>query len=222
MQNGNGGLGPLTPYHPPTLPALTQYNVNRAGQSEVIWQPKYDYQVYPALGATQFTFFQTPVGQGGTTLADTNMQAAGQMPRPQEFLVTGLQVLFVPGNAVAREVVATEVQDNWNDVQNVMFGEAWLDFFIGSKSYLDDGPLAKFSQQFRLTGNSNITGTPAAAAIQFVDYAVHCGRYYSITPVKLPANQNFNVTLNFPVAIPASVAGTVGVILDGFLYRLSQ
>lgn len=33
------GLGPLTPYHPPSLTALQNYNVNRAGQVEVIWQP---------------------------------------------------------------------------------------------------------------------------------------------------------------------------------------
>jgi hypothetical protein len=220
---GNGGLGPLTPYHPPNLEALIGYNVNRAGQNEVIWQPKYDYQVYDAAGATQFTFFQTPLGQGGSTLADTNMQAAGQMPRPQEFLVTGIQVYFRPGNAVGREVAAAAVlPENWNDVNDVMFGDAWLDFFIGSKSYLDDAPLAKFTQQFCIGGGGWIAGTPAAAAIQGVDYAVHKGRYYSITPVKLPANQNFNVTLNFPAAIPISVDGTIGVILDGFLYRLSQ
>ncbi len=221
---GNGGLGPLTPYHPPDIGALQSYNVNRAGQPEVIWQPLYDYQAYAMGGATQFTFFQTPQGQGGTTLGDTNMTSPGMLPRPQEFLVTGIQVYFKPGNAVARAALAaTVVQENWNDVNDILFGESYLNFFIGSKSYLVDGPIAKFTSCFGIAGGGWRNGTTAADMnTSFIDYAKHSGRYYSITPVKLPANQNFNVTLNFPTAIGASVAGTIGVILDGFLYRLSQ
>lgn len=222
--NGNGGLGPLTPYHPPNITALQSYNVNRAGQPEVIWQPLYDYQAYPMVGATQLTFFQTPFGQGGSTLGDTNMSAAGQLPRPQEFLITGIQVYFKPGNAVAvAGQAAAAIQENWNDVNDILFGESFLKLFIGSKDYLIDGPLGKFTQCFGITGGGWSMGTTTADMNgRWIDYAKHSGRYYSITPVKLPANQNFNVTLNFPTAIAASVAGTIGVILDGFLYRLSQ
>lgn len=219
----NGNLGPLTPYHPPSIPALKGYNVNRAGQFEVIWQPTYDYQTYAAAGATQFTFFQTTVGAAGATLATTNIRAAGQFPRPQEFLVTGIQILFTPGNTVANtEAVAGTAQENWNDVTDVMFGTAFLDLFIGSKSYLQDAPLAKFAQQFRITGGGWTTGAGSVATTDFIDYAVTAGRYYSITPIKIPANQNFNVTLNFPAVIAVAVDATIGVILDGFLYRLSQ
>lgn len=223
MRNNN--LGPLTPYHPPSLGAIRQYNVNREGQNEVIWQPAYDYQTYAAAGAAQFTFFQTTVGSAGTTLADTNIRQSGAFPAPQEFLITGIQVLFTPGNVIAQAGVAnTVVQENWNDVNDVMFGNAWLQLFIGSKSYLDDGPLAKFTQQFRLGGvaNNAATGTSAAAEAWLIDYAVHGGKYYSITPVKLPTTQNFNVNINFPAAVAINVNGTIGVILDGFLYRLSQ
>jgi hypothetical protein len=217
-------LGPLTPFNPPNVDALRNYNVNRAGQVEVIWQPTYDYQTYAAAGATQFTFFQTPIGQGGNTLADTNMEAAGQFPRPKEFLVTGIQVFFDPGNVVAANDI-TAVQENWNDVTDVMLGEGFLDFFIGSKSYLKDAPLAKFTQQFCIDGTANQAAATTTAATDvgpIVDYAVHKGRYYSITPVKLPSNQNFNVTLNFPAVIAVAVDARIGVILDGFQYRLSQ
>jgi hypothetical protein len=220
-------LGPLVPGRPPDMMALQNYNVNRAGQPEVIWQPQYDYQVYPMAGATQFTFFQTTIGAGGTTRADTSMTAAGQMSRPIEFLITGIQVYFRPGNAVARAGLATAtVQENWNDVNKVMYAaDSWLELFIGSKAYLDDGPIGKFPGVFGISGggwraSSSANATNVGDA--FIDYAKATGRYYSITPVKLPANQNFNVTLNFPALIPASVAGTIGVILDGFLYRLSQ
>lgn len=220
-------LGPLTPYNPPNMDALKRYNVNRAGQFEVIWQPQYDYQDYATAGATQFTFFQTTIGGGGTTLADTSMRAAGQFPRPQEFLVTGIQVLFVPGVEPELAGLADDAQGDYlNDVFAVLFGDAWLDLFIGSKTYLQDGPLAKFTQQFKLMGDSALSDSSTAGASQksVINYGTHCGKYYSITPVKVPANQNFNVTLNFPAAIPTPSGqdARIGVILDGFLYRLSQ
>jgi hypothetical protein len=228
-------LGPLTAYHPPTIDALRAYSVNREGQAEVIWSPLYDFQAYPAAGAALFTFFQNPVGSAAApNLTATNMQAPGQLPRPQEFLVTGIQVYFRPGSVPGREVAGAAVlPQNINDVNAVMFGAtpgaaagagAFLEFYVGSKVYLDDAPIGKFSQQFKIGGLQAITGTPAAAAIQGTDYAVHCGRYYAITPVKLTANQNFRVTINYPVAVatPSTVAGRIGVILDGFLYRLSQ
>jgi hypothetical protein len=220
--NGNN-LGPLTPYHPPSLGALKSYNVNRPGQVEVIWQPTYDFQVYPAAGTTQLTFFQTTVGTAGSTLATTNMEASGQFPRPKEFLVTGIQVFFEPGGAVAQAGVSDgDAQENWNDVSDVMNGAAFLRFFIGSKDYLVDTPLSKFTQQFRLGGVANITGNGSVATTTFIDYAVHSGKYYSITPTKLPSNQNFNVSLNFPVVIATAQDANIGVLLDGFQYRLSQ
>jgi len=210
------------PANPPSLNDLKGYSVNRPDQVEVIWQPFYDFQTYGTAGATQFTFFQTPVGQGGSTKATTNMQAAGQFPRPWEFLCTGLQVWFDNGAVISRTAAAATIMTNSNDVDAVMNGAAFLDFFIGSKSYLSDSPLAKFPPSFRLDGETNIAGTYAAGTQVLIDYMTTTGRYYSITPVRIPANQNFNVTLNFPTAIAVTTAGKIGVILDGFLYRLSQ
>lgn len=219
-------LGPLTPYNPPSIMGLQGYSVNREGQHEVIWQPQYDYQSYPMAGATQFTFFQTPVGQNGATLADTSMRSAGQFPSPQEFLITGIQVVFTPGGAFsAGNLAAAIAQENWNDVGDVMLGNAFLELFVGSKAYLDDGPLAKFGQTFGIVGNGDGRAATTVAATTIntqIDYARHSSKYYSITPVKIPKTQNFNVTLNFPAAIAIAANATIGVILDGFLYRLSQ
>lgn len=216
------GLGPVTAYNPPGEEALRNYNVNRAGQVEVIWQPFYDYLTYVAAGQTQLTFFQRTVGAGGTTLADTNMRAAGQFPRPWEFLVTGIQIILQPTVLPNSTAAAAATLANTNNAHQILNQPAWLELFIGSKAYLQDGPLIKFPQQYRLAGNNAIAATFAAGTFMATDYAVGAGKYYAITPVKIPANQNFNVTLNWP-ALQAVTANTrIGVILDGFQYRLSQ
>ncbi len=207
-------LGGVTPNRPPSIVALSKYNVNRAGQFEVIWNPTYEYQDYLIAGHTQLTFFQNTVGSVAGGLSTTNMRAAGQFPRPQEFLVTGIQVTFEVGAVVAQAVAA--VQSNWQDAFDVL-NTGNLDFFIGSKSYLNDSPIGVFPQQYGVGGAAQSGATVAA------DYARSVGKYYSITPVKIPANQNFNITLNWPEGATGIVTqARIGVRLDGFLYRLSQ
>jgi hypothetical protein len=207
-------LGPVSPARPPSIAALKKYNVNRVGNIEVIWSPTYEYQVYPTTGQTQLTFFQNPVGAVAGGLSTTNVRSAGQFPRPQEFLVTGVQVTFEVGAVVAQAAAA--VQSNLQDVFDVS-NSGNLELFIGSKSYLNDAPLGVFPQQWGIQ-NDNATGATTAT-----DYSRPVGKYYQITPVKIPANQNFNVTLNWPEgAVTVVTAGVIGVRLDGFLYRLSQ
>ena len=82
---------------------------------------------------------------------------------------------------------------------------------------MNDAPIGVFPQQWGIM-NENATGAATAT-----DYSRPVGKYYQITPVKIPANQNFNVTLNWPEgAVTVVTAGVIGVRLDGFLYRLSQ
>lgn len=204
----------LSPSKPPQIAALRKYNVNRAGQFEVIWQPLYHYQAYDTLGHTLLTFFQETVGSIAGGLSTTNMRAAGQLPRPQEFLITGLEVTFEVGAAVAGAAATpTNVQDAF-DVLN----SGNLDLFIGSKSYLTDAPIGVFPQSYGLYVNADQGGGAFGT-----NYVRSVGRHYAITPVKLPANQNFNVDLNWPEgAVTVTTDAVIGVRLNGFLYRLSQ
>ena len=206
-------LGPMTPARPPNIQALKSYNVNRVGNVEVIWQPTYEYQDYLVGGHTQLTFFQNTVGALAGGLSTTNVRSAGQFPRPQEFLITGIQVTFEVGAAVS---IAAATQTNFQDVFDVS-NSGNLELFIGSKSYLNDAPIGVFPQQW------GVGGELSNGAVQSADYARPVGKYYQITPVKIPANQNFNITLNWPEGAVAVVTqARIGVRLDGFLYRLSQ
>jgi hypothetical protein len=152
------------------------------------------------------------------------MEAAGSLPAPKEFLVERIQVVFLPGvNPSSTGAIAADTF--WNDMYAV-FKSGWLNFFVGSKSYLTDAPVGKFANSFRLAGEAALSDSTTLGANQLtrVGYASFAGDAYLITPIRLVSNQNFNVTLNWPtaVALPSTVAGRIGVVLNGVLYRLSQ
>ena len=71
----------------PEFSALAnKFNVNVQGLTEAIWQPKFDTLAYAAAGQTQLIFFRNPVGSAGVNEDDTNMNVAGTIAAPQQFL----------------------------------------------------------------------------------------------------------------------------------------
>lgn len=206
----------------PSLSDLQQFNVNRPGQIEGIRSSLYDFQTYAQAGQTSLTFFQTPVGQSSKTLADTNMESAGSLPTPKNFLVEGIEIYFFPGNDISKTgAIAAE---NWNDVYDVA-KSGFLNFFIGSKSYLTEAPIGRFPAKCGLQGTGALADTTTAAAsrVTVIDYAKFGGIPYKMDPpILLVSTQNFNVTLNWPSAVAISVAARIGVVMTGILYRNSQ
>lgn len=214
----------------PNLQDLMQYDVNRRGQYEGIRQSLFDITTYALAGQTSLQFFQVPRGQGGKTIADTNMQSAGQLPQPQHFLVQSIEILLFPGVLPTTKLTTVAETEFANDVYTVSKSGS-LDFFIGSKSYLEEAPLGRFPPKTRLAVESShaivqLQASAADAELQVsTDYAAGIGRpYFLDPPVLLVPNQNFNVTLNWPavVALPSGADARIGVVLDGILYRQSQ
>lgn len=214
----------------PNLQELQSYSVNRQGQYEVVRQTLYDFQTYASAGQTSLQFFQVPKGQGGKTIADTNIEVAGSLPQPKWFLVESIEIQFFPG--VNPSILNTTIAETEfsNDVYAVGKGGS-LNFFIGSKTYVEEAPLIRFPPKTRLYVDAahavHFTQAVAADAEEQVstDYAAACGRPYFVDPeVLLIPNQNFSVTLSWPavVALPSGQDGRIGVILDGILYRQSQ
>lgn len=216
--------GNFSRVNPPSADELKQYNPNLPNALEVIWQPFYDYQTYAQAGQTQLLFFQIPQGQSSKTLADTNMDLAGQFPAPTGFLCTGIQVVFMPLNATSQLASAgTRLTTNIDDVIKVG-NSGFLQLKIGSKPYMQDAPLGKFPPNFGfdIFAAFGTTGANATTNVGDVNYGRSKGRYAEITPFYIPQSQNFSVSLNWPTAVAITVAGKIGVILDGFYYRLSQ
>ena len=209
----------------PTLDDLQKYNVNRPGQIEGIRQSLYDFQTYAAAGQTSLTFFQVPIGQSGKTKADTNMDIAGSLAAPKRFFVESIEVLFFPGSAIDTfAAVAAANAAQADDVYTVA-KSGYLDFFIGSKSYLSEAPIGRFPSKTGLKLISSVASNSATTGEVKSEYATFGGMPYKLDPgILLVPTQNFNVTLNWPtaVALPSTVAGRIGIVLNGILYRNSQ
>lgn len=209
----------------PDIAALEKYSVNRAGQYEVIGSSLFDYTAYAAAGQTELNFFQTPQGQGGKTAADTNMESAGTLPAPKKFICEAIEVNFWPGvtpGTFGAQAAANYVNDVWTVAKS-----GYLQFYIGSKNYVEEGPIGVFPAMNGLViGAALADQTTAAAASQsMIQYANMGGKVYTLkSPVTLESNQNFRVSLKWPtaVALPSTAIGRIGVRLRGYLYRLSQ
>lgn len=193
---------------------------------DVIVEPRYDTVVYPNTGAGQLVFFAVPKGQGNSafqtgpagavtakTLADTNMDLAGQLPGGYNFKLLGFRVM-----------PSWDITDS--DLHFV-FNGAVFSFLIGSKPFLTV-PLRTIPQ-----GNGPFG---SGASMNSFGYPV-LGNSYSIAkkPLDILQTQNFQVVISWPngqlMPCTTTSAAMVGghligvpltVFLDGYLYRPVQ
>lgn len=208
----------------PQLSELAQYNVNRPNDVEGLKWNLYDSLAYAAAGQSQLQFFQTPQGQGGKTLADTNMTSAGQLASPQSFLIQTIELFFFPGEVISTYGAAT-ASTFVNDTYKFFSSKAWLELYIGSKAYLDEAPLMKFPPRNGLSGfaGGSDTTTAAASGQTLTAYASGGGPIFEVNPpLLLVPTQNFKITLNWPALVTVTNAAVVYVNMGGVLYRNSQ
>jgi len=211
------------------LQLLDQYKVNRPGATEVVRQRLYDFTCYSAAGATQFTFFALPIGQGkssssgatsGTTTipktyADTNMEVAGVLPRPKSYLIESIEIIFEPGaisstdnfsaitpsffNSTAAAAVLAQVAD-----VNLLRITGWFELYIGSKTYLWEAPLGVFPPKVHMEIDAALSasgGTSAGVPLVGITAQHWGGRAYYMDPmITLESLQNFAAYIKFPTA----------------------
>lgn len=165
------------------------------------YQTLYHYQAYPALGATQLSFFGTPYTQTAGGFDDTNMLGSGVLTQ-RSVEVTAIEVVFFPGVAIAAAAA-----DYVTDVQDV-FQSGRLEFTVNSELVLRDGPVGMFACPVRLY-------------VDGVQYAAPVGPVYRITNTVIPAQTSFSVDLKWQTAVPVSIAGRIGVRLQTVESRVS-
>ena len=229
------------------LATLNQFRVSQPGQSEIVRQPLYDFQLYPTAGQAQLSFFQNPVGQGITSavgapvgtaksFADTNMRASGQLSAGMQVIMESIEVIFEPGSSAAASTFvnanpaqfaaanAATVLAALSDV-NTFRVSGWLELFILSKVYLWNAPMGAFPPMTRLEIDAAIATTSATAGEVTAATAHAAGRPFFVDPqITLDSNTNFSVSLNWPglVPTPSGFNARVGVVLDGVVYRTAQ
>lgn len=225
----NGNRGQI-----PNLAELQAYAVNRKGQYEGIRQSLFDFQSYASAGQTSLAFFQVPIGQGGKTIDDTNMDISGSLAQPKHHLTESIELRFFPGvlpvtllSGVAGTIAASNFT---NDVYTFQKSGS-LRFFIGSKAYLEESPLGRFPPKTQLTSEFAVSvaqNQAVAADLEnqiSMDISYMDGRPYFINPATLliPV-QNFVVSTLWAtaVALPSGQDARIGVVNDGVLYRQSQ
>lgn len=230
----------------PSLQEVQKYSVNRQGIGGYK-QSLYDYQLYPTAGLNQLTFFQLPKGQGVATspgavvgslktIGDTNMEAPGNLPAGKSFLINLIEVDFYAGlsnvaNTFAQAVpsvfdavAAAAVAGQINDV-STFYNSGSLNLFVGSTTFLEEAPLNRFPPKAGVGIDTALATNSATVGELATVHAKATGKPYLVEPpLLLVSNQNFQVSLNFPgaVATPSGFNGRVGVILDGYMYRVSQ
>ena len=228
----------MTPNGIPTMADFRSYRVTNNAQSEVIRQTKYDYQLYPTAGSTQFIFFQQGIGTGVTsavgavagsvkTIFDTNMDIGGTLPSGQAYLIESIEVDFQPGsvstastytiaNVAAFLAVAAAtytVLTYQNDV-NTFYSSGMLELNVLSKNYLRETPLKLFPPKAAIDLSSAVSSNSATTGISGSAHAAARGRAYYLEPrIELQPAVNFDVTLKWPAAVatPSGFNGRLGV-----------
>ncbi len=197
--------------------SLNSYNVNVPNQTEELSWSFYHFQQYAAAGQVELTFFNA--APGSLSLQDYNMTLAGQIPAGQSFLVTSIHVEFQPSDN-PHEVGATDTMTFLNDAYNVG-KNGLLEFQVGSKLYVQEGPLGQFPPAYRIAGQSSAASTVASSA-SITDYGSWAGPAFEIIPVRLTSTQNFSVKLKWTTVQAVAANARIGVRLKGHLFRNAQ
>jgi hypothetical protein len=231
----------------PTVQDFAANAVGINGKIELIWQPLYDWQIYPLAGVAALPFFQVQQGAGFSsqpiaaagpkTEWDTNLTQPGQLPAPQSFWVDGIEVVVSPGGSATANLYAIPLPSQFNAAasaaiagptndHNSISRSGMLKFSIMQKIYYQESPLYRFPPRssVRLDGAIATAGTNAApneiTALQpYTDgIGVRFDPGYGIA-----TSSNFKVDLLWPALVPTQAFNArIGVILNGWLFRAAQ
>jgi hypothetical protein len=194
--------------------AQKRQNPNLAGVVEAITYSFYDQATFAQNAAfAQTLLFQTPVGQGGKLLSQSDMTFPGVFPNPQRFTIWAICV------HISNNTIPADMQ---NLVQNVT-----LQLSINTKPY-QQGPLALFpaGRGWELVAAAQVGTAPAGSSAL---YSTSNGPvdpravYMMDIPITIEQGEQFNVLLVPQSAFnltanstnPPGVGTVITVYLDG-------
>lgn len=219
-------------------PILTQQDLDQhrtaLATQDIIYAPLYDSANYASAGQNQIVMFTSPLGQGTTsapsatgskTLADTNMTAAGQLTKGNEFFMIGQELMLFPGETPEVNLGAGATVNGFLNDTYIIGKSGVLTLQIGSnRNYIQDGPLMLFPPSVRLAVQAAYGGTSTAGTQSVLGaiYGAWTGEPYAITPVYIEATQGFQETLQWPALVTTQATARLYSRLRGYLIRNAQ
>lgn len=194
-----------------------------AGYNEVVRWPLYHYRAYAAAGQTQLTFFDQTEGTATLGRADTNMQAANQLPGNQMHVALALRVLPIPAFAdVQHTDVASAVA--FGEVYRALSNGCWAEVTIADKLYLVAAPLLLLPAGMGVGSWANTSGINTANSVSIANNGVPSNEaiYHLDPPLGILPTRTFSVTLNWRAVQAWTTAGRMGCVLDGWRLRAVQ
>jgi hypothetical protein len=175
-------------------------NPNLGGTIDVITTELYDQLTVNVATAfpSPSILFQTPKGQGGKTLANTNMTAAGILPNPDRFTIWAIAA-HISNNSVP------------SDFQNLL-SNVTLELYINNK-WWSQGPLVAYpaGRGYKVDSVANVGTVPAGSAPVFsVTNGVQDPRAVSLLDASITIEQGeqFSVVLTAQTGFNTSANNT--------------
>lgn len=233
----------------PTIQDFARNAVGIGNKIELIWQPLYDWNIYPTAGIGALPFFATPQGGGFSsqpiaaaapkTAADTNLTQAGILPAPQAFWVDGMEICIDPGSTATANLFGNAVPSFFAAAGAAAVSAVLNDHYIIAKTgnvaltimqkeYYREGPLSRFPQRSAVradVANATTSGTVGEIGMALPrteGIAVRFDPGYGIA-----TSCNFGVNLTWPALVTTTAPGSgfnarIGVFLNGWLFRAAQ
>jgi len=213
------------------------------------WQ-WYSYITYPSAGTTELNFFGQVAGQAGVTLQDTNLPKAGSFGQTHFQLKSISTDIQINNNDVDGFTRANQASIDTRALASDFLGgfvqAGVLRFNVGARPFativkpFQYAPPPGSPLDYDNTFVNQISAAPVPAAgasdvigVPWVTQTKIRNNVYFVDPnILIEAEQQFNVSLQFPSGIVPVLATNVvndssnplkvGVILDGLLLRPVQ
>src|SRR5579862_2946992 len=195
--------------------ATRKQNPNLGGTIDVITTELYDQLTVNANTAfpSPSILFQTPKGQGGKTLANTKMTAAGILPNPDRFTIWAVAVHVanntIPAdmaNLLSNVTLELYINNKWWSQGPLVAYPAGRGYKVDAASQLGTGP----GTSQPIYSVSNGLQDPRSVALLDASITIEQGEQFSVV---LTAQTGFNTAAN--TTTPPGVGTTLTVYLIG-------
>lgn len=172
---------------------------------------KFDYSYYDRIvmanGTSEFRMFQSPIGQNGKTMADTNMKNGGSIPNGTHFRAHALKVIYTGSSIKVTSQKLFAMLAN-TTLEIILDGKADLGTYTLAEIF---GSPVNLSVDTAAAGNGDLKSMTVMKGILPLNY-----------PIDLAALQNFEVKIRHWVAPDATLNGDwLQISFNGRSLRLS-